>query len=487
MASKSRKTSKTGRAKKAETKKTKQTAKKQASKKKSTKTQKKKQASGRAKARTKTTTKKTVKGGSMKSKSSTKSTKRASAKTSTRKASSKGANSKGVGTSILLSSSTKRGLGRGLSALISTREVPVEPASREHLGVNLEGNLAVTPEPLVEENEVLEDERVYRDRVVRDSGIETQSREVPREVSSEVNGMSSSQAVFSPNISEREEGAGLGQFVESQEEANAQVETLVEYVKIDMVYPSPSQPRQFFSETEIEELSASIRAHGVIQPLVVRRRGERFEIVAGERRYRAALRCELSYLPVIIKDLDDKEALQLSIIENVQRKDLNPIEEALAYQRLIAEFDMTQEEVAKQVGKDRATISNMLRLLQLTEEVKDLIREGTLSAGHAKALLGVKEPAIQVNLAKKAAAEGWSVRELERVVRQEIVFPAPSGSSSSKVGLALAAELQPVIEDLRRALATKVILHHRKDGSGRIVIYYSSEDELERIVDKINR
>lgn len=290
-------------------------------------------------------------------------------------------------------------------------------------------------------------------------------------------------------------GRGLGAFISTPVVANAAVKveqnqdvirennivalTPEKEVEITKIVANASQPRHDFNEEELQELSASIKLHGILQPLLVRPiDGGKYEIVVGERRYRAAKVAGLKKLPVIIKDLTDKESFELAIIENVQRDDLNPIEEAEAYQRLVDEFGLTQIEVADRVGKDRVTISNAIRLLKLPKEVLALVQDGSLSAGHAKAILAVKEPSVQKNLAKKVIDENLSVRRLEDIVSRVVVLREQKPKKVKADG----SSFPEVAERLRQTFGTKVIIKHQKSGSGKIEISYFSEEELDRLI-----
>ncbi len=290
-------------------------------------------------------------------------------------------------------------------------------------------------------------------------------------------------------------GRGLGAFISTPMVANAAVKieqnqdvtresnitplTPEREVEITKIVTNASQPRHDFNEEELQELSASIKLHGILQPLLVRPiDGGKYEIVAGERRYRAAKAAGLKKVPVIVKDLTDKESFELAIIENVQRDDLNPIEEAEAYQRLVDEFGLTQLEVADRVGKDRVTISNAIRLLKLPREVLALVQDGSLSAGHAKAILAVKEPSVQKNLAKKVIDENLSVRKLEDIVARVVVLREQKSKKVKNDG----SSFPEVAERLRQTFGTKVIIKHQKSGSGKIEISYFSEEELDRLI-----
>lgn len=270
----------------------------------------------------------------------------------------------------------------------------------------------------------------------------------------------------------------------------------VHFVEIQKIHHNPKQPRKDFKEAELKELAQSIKELGLLQPVLLRRsnnsaaNGKNFEIVAGERRWRAAQMAGLTQIPSIIRDLDDKEALEISIVENVQRENLNPIEEAKAYETLVSEFHLSHSEVAERVGKERSSIANMLRLLKLPAELLNFISDGKISIGHAKAILSVKEPAAQLSLAKKVIRESLSVRDLETIVARVVVLD--TGKSASKAALEKRAKggsktlpdhFGGVEDELRRVLSTRVAIRHRNSGRGRIEIEYFSEEELSRIVE----
>ena len=266
----------------------------------------------------------------------------------------------------------------------------------------------------------------------------------------------------------------------------------VHYLPLEQVTPNPFQPRKEFDPLELQELCSSIKTHGVLQPVIVRpsqeKDGKQYEIVAGERRWRAANLAEISQLPVIIKSITDKEALEVALIENVQRSNLNPIEEARAYQTLADEFSLNQAQIAERVGKDRASVSNYLRLLKLPPEVIEYLQNGKLSMGHAKAILTVKEPVAQLSLAKRCVVEGLSVRAVEDIVSRVVVLDTPKRNSVPRhnggEGAALVSELN---DRLRNSLGTKVAIQHHRSGKGKIEILYFSEQELERLIDHICR
>ena len=255
---------------------------------------------------------------------------------------------------------------------------------------------------------------------------------------------------------------------------------------IDLLTPNPRQPRVRMDDARLEELAQSIRANGVIQPIVVRRverledgGGSQYEIVAGERRWRASQRAGLLKVPVAVRDVPDDKLLEVALIENIQREDLNPIEEAQAYRRLTDELQLSQESIATQVGKDRATIANYMRLLRLPAEVRTALSEGALSMGHARALLSLTDEASQRRVGRDVIARGLSVRETEALVRSETTPkvespPAPRVDANTR-----AAE-----EKLKLALGTRVRII-RKSKGGRIEVDFTSEQELQRLYEKL--
>ena len=254
-------------------------------------------------------------------------------------------------------------------------------------------------------------------------------------------------------------------------------------VDIDLIEPNPFQPRTHFREEALEELAQSIRSTGVIQPLVLRRKGARFQIIAGERRWRASQRAGLHRVPVIVMDVPEEQALEITLVENLQREDLNPVEEARAYDRLMTEFQMTQEEVAEKTGKDRTTIGNAVRLLKLEQPVLDLVEQGKLNAGHARTLLGVSDPVLRTALAVRVARRGMTVRQLERftsrrlrLVKRGDAAPAPEVDPNT----------QAAINELAKHLGTRVGIRVKsKLRPGALMIEYYDDEQLAGIYDKI--
>ena len=259
-------------------------------------------------------------------------------------------------------------------------------------------------------------------------------------------------------------------------------------IKISDIEPNVLQPRKEFNEDALAELADSIKKYGIIEPIVVTKKGKMFEIIAGERRWRAARLAGLKEVPVIIREYTDKERMEVALIENLQREDLNPIEEALAYQSLIDEYNLKQDEVAERVSKSRSTITNALRLLKLSDKVKQMVIDDMLSTGHARALISIEDPNVQYETALSVFDEGLSVRETEQLVKG--VNNLLSGKDIDETGhvkdvpasdAALEAILSQITEDLKTLLGTKVQIKN-KGKKGKIEIDYTSSDDLERII-----
>lgn len=254
----------------------------------------------------------------------------------------------------------------------------------------------------------------------------------------------------------------------------------VEYVKIGKVEPNPNQPRKTFNEDELQELADSIKLHGVIQPILVQDRKDHYEIIAGERRWRASRLAGLKEVPVIIRDYTEKEILEISLIENVQRKDINSIEEAIAYKRLMTEFNMTQDEIAESVSKSRAAIANTVRLLNLCDDVQQMIINDMISSGHARALLAIEDPAEQYNIALRVFDEKLSVRDVEKLVRN---LKNPKEKKEKTGSKELDYIYRDIEEKLKISLGTKVAIHAKDNEKGKIEIEYYSKEDLERLTD----
>jgi ParB family chromosome partitioning protein len=258
----------------------------------------------------------------------------------------------------------------------------------------------------------------------------------------------------------------------------------VRRVPLQSVVPSPMQPRKGVREDQLAELVDSIREHGVIQPLIVREIGSKFEVIAGERRWRACGKLEMTEIPVIVRTATDREVLEMALIENLQREDLNPIEEAEAYSRLAHEFQLKQEEIAQRVGKNRATVANAMRLLELAPGVKSLLISGQLSVGHAKVLLALKDPALQFAVAEQVVRRHLTVRATEKFVADASkngALPVHSPAARKSAGAAQPSEVTELEQRLRERFSTKVAIHYG-GKKGRIELEYYGNDDLDRIL-----
>ncbi len=273
-------------------------------------------------------------------------------------------------------------------------------------------------------------------------------------------------------------GALLGDYPDSPSEADN-----IRRVSLRTIVPNPLQPRKEFSPEDLASLTDSIRENGLLQPLVVRPSSSapgRYELVAGERRFRAITRLNWEDVPVVVRDVDDQALLVLALVENLQRAELNPLEEAEGYQTLMSTFGLTQAEVATSVGKNRSTVANILRLLKLPPSVRSMLQDGKLSAGHARALVTLEDSGRISELARRAVSEGWSVREIERQVRGKSSGASSKASSSSTLPSA-----DPIVKalesELREVLSTKVAIRQGAKGAGSIEIPYHSSEDFERI------
>lgn len=268
-------------------------------------------------------------------------------------------------------------------------------------------------------------------------------------------------------------GKGIGALI-PEREASAKNEII--YVQTEQIRPNPFQPREEFNQEHISELAQSIKEKGVIQPLLVRRKGDSYELIAGERRLRASKSLGLKELPVIVKDVDDKDSLEFALIENIQRESLNPIEEAHAYQHLIDKFQVTQEKISEGLGKARTTIANTLRLLKLPHEVQDEMKKGRISFAHGRALLEVEDENRQRKLTQEIISKGLSVRELENLIKAQ----RPKGIRRRSLNTAREPYIAVLEEEMQSCLSTKVRITKMKKR-GHIYIEFYSQEDLERI------
>ena len=280
-------------------------------------------------------------------------------------------------------------------------------------------------------------------------------------------------------------GKGLDSLIPSNTTLDSKNENIQEQknetiVKISKVEPNKSQPRKNFNEDTLQELADSIRQFGVIQPLIVQKRDDYYEIIAGERRWRAAKLAGLKEIPVIIKDYSDEEIMEIALIENIQREDLNPIEEALAYKKLINDYQLKQDELAEKISKSRVAITNSMRLLKLSEKVQSMVIEEMITSGHARTLLGVSDERLQLKLAEKIFEEKLSVRETEKLVK---ALSNPKEDKKEKVEFKDSFIYEKIQNEFREIFGSNVTIKRKSQDKGKIEIDYYSNDDLERILD----
>lgn len=288
-------------------------------------------------------------------------------------------------------------------------------------------------------------------------------------------------------------GRGLGALLPEYEEiieTHSGKDGIVE-LELEKIFPNPDQPRKTFDEDKLIDLAESITEHGVLQPIIVTPRGDKYMIIAGERRFRASGRAGLKKIPALIRELDDEKIMELALIENVQRDDLSPIEEARAYEVLQNKFGYTQDKLAKRMGKSRSAIANTTRLLALPEDVQDMVQEGKLTVGHVRPMLSINIPEWQSSFAKEVYQSNLSVREVEQMVKKAMAdgkvewtetlatFQSPQKYKK------LPAELRTLQDQLAERLSTKVNIKKNRDGSGKLVIEYYSEEDLKRLFDAL--
>ncbi len=279
-------------------------------------------------------------------------------------------------------------------------------------------------------------------------------------------------------ISKRGLGKGLGALIPEGEESDRN--SIVE-IKITDIEANDKQPRKAFNDETLADLSESIKEHGVVQPIIVRKLGSSYQIIAGERRWRAARLAGKKTIPAIVKECSNLEVMELALIENLQREDLNSIEEAMAYKSLIEEYNMTQEEISKKIGKSRPAIANSLRLLQLPQEIKNMIAEGKISQGHARALLSISGEKKQIDMAEKIIAQQLNVRQIEKLAKD-----TKQKKKKEVLPDAYQIEINQLEERLRAVFGTKVTIHHKKN-KGSIEIEYYSDEEFDRILELLEK
>lgn len=289
-------------------------------------------------------------------------------------------------------------------------------------------------------------------------------------------------------------GKGLGNLIrESEEDENVVVKEVVKEVvvkepgemkvRLSQIEPNREQPRKVFDEDALIELSESIKQYGVLQPLLVQKKDKYYEIIAGERRWRAAKLAGVKEVPVIIKDYSTQEVMEIALIENIQREDLNPIEEAFAYKRLLEEFNLKQDEVAERVSKSRTAVTNSIRLLKLNEKVQQMVIDDMIQTGHARALLGIEDLEKQYNMAQKVFDEKLSVRETEKLVKK--VQKEKEEVEKTKMDKQLEIVYQDLEEKMKQILGTKVSINAKDENKGKIEIEYYNKEDLDRLIDMI--
>ena len=278
-------------------------------------------------------------------------------------------------------------------------------------------------------------------------------------------------------------GKGLDLLIPGASEEKEEKDVVL--LKTSMIEPNKDQPRKTFDEEKIAELAESIKQYGIIQPIIVSKKDDYYQIIAGERRWRAAKKAGIKEVPVVVKDYSDREIAEISLIENIQREDLNPIEEALSYKQLIEEYHLTQEELAQRVSKSRTVITNAMRLLKLHKDVQKMLVNGDISAGHARALLALEDPKQQLQIAKEIKEKNLSVRETEDLIKT-LNEKKPSAKKKEKDD-GMGFIYRDLEKKMTAALGTKVKIKRKDKGKGKIEISYFSEDELDRLYGIINK
>ena len=294
-----------------------------------------------------------------------------------------------------------------------------------------------------------------------------------------------------PSAAEKKEkgktssGAGNGKKAEKIIVEKIIEKPVEQKLKVSLIEPNGTQPRKNFDEAALQELADSIKTYGVLQPLIVQKKDSHYEIIAGERRWRAAKIAGIKEIPVIIKKLTRQEIMEISLIENIQREDLNPIEEALAFKRLLTEFNLKQDEVAERVSKSRTAVTNAMRLLKLNEKVQQMVIDEMLTTGHARALLGIEDQEQQYIIAQKIFDEKLSVRDTEKLVKSLQNEKKKKKEEKEKIDPKLEAVYHDLEEQMKGILGTKVCINHKDAKKGKLEIEYYSQDELDRIIDMI--
>ena len=382
------------------------------------------------------------------------------------------------------------GLGRGLDALIPMREEvekAMSSAGAESVEILFNDDEETEKEPardnFVKDRQIVSRETFEDNRVPDNKELEERVSEKDSRAEAEINARDQ---IISDSIANNE----IKNEIKNDQVRNDADRNDPVTVRISEVEPNRDQPRKYFDDEKLEELSESIKTYGILQPILVQKKDGYYEIIAGERRWRAALKAGLKEIPVIIREYTDKEILELSLIENIQREDLNPIEEAEAYKRLIDEFGMSQEEMAKRVSKSRSAVANSLRLLKLEGDVRKMLVDGQLSMGHARALLPLEIAEEQIEVARKVADRQMSVRETEKLVRDILKTGAGSGTKAVKTEQpqedpSIAVIYKQIEERLQQTLHTKVQIQRKRNGHGKLMIDFYGSDDLDKIIDRL--
>ena len=382
------------------------------------------------------------------------------------------------------------GLGRGLDALIPMREEvekAMSSAGAESVEILFNDDEETEKEPaqdnFVKDRQIVSRETFEDNRVPDNKELEERVPEKDSRAEAEINARDQ---IISDSIANNE----IKNEIKNDQVKNDADRSDPVTVRISEVEPNRDQPRKYFDDEKLEELSESIKTYGILQPILVQKKDGYYEIIAGERRWRAALKAGLKEIPVIIREYTDKEILELSLIENIQREDLNPIEEAEAYKRLIDEFGMSQEEMAKRVSKSRSAVANSLRLLKLEGDVRKMLVDGQLSMGHARALLPLEIAEEQIEVARKVADRQLSVRETEKLVRDILKTGSGSGTKAVKTEQpqedpSIAVIYKQIEERLQQTLHTKVQIQRKRNGHGKLMIDFYGSDDLDKIIDRL--
>ena len=377
------------------------------------------------------------------------------------------------------------GLGRGLDALIPQKPWK-EPEKEEKKADGIEEAKGSGPEKDSDAGTAAASESRDEGSVLSEVPSETA---FPEAGSVQKSAGESGESGESGEAASAAVSADLSGSQSESKESSASADDSIRTLRLSQIDPNRGQPRQNFEDEALEELADSIRQFGVLQPILVQKKGNRYEIIAGERRWRAARKAGLTEIPAIVREYTDQETLELSLIENIQREDLNPIEEAKAFRRLVEEFSLRQEDLAVRVSKSRTAITNSLRLLKLDERVQDMIVQGQISMGHARALIPVEIPEEQYLIAQQIAEKHLSVRDVEKLIKARLFGKKKKKDSgkdkTAERDPALELAYKEIEERLKQSLGTKTTIRHSGDGTGKLEIEFYSHEDLEKIVDML--